>query len=309
MRRSGLAVAVVLVGLTLGQGCRTGGTRPSGPEAAESAPECAPGLQLTVDLAAWEAELVAAAESPEAVSTVLARLGLRGIPGEDLCLSSPDEERPAQRLSLGGVSVTPAALTGPEPTDRIVEALLNGCPGGDPMEARTFQRIVVLRPLGPGRWCWLGDLSSDQYVTESPNLPDPVAASTEPETLPGRTYALVNLTDPRRQTLRVRDRSGGGVSIERGALYATSYWDVQDSALAEIFRVATYTAYYESPIPPLREEVATVEPTGAFPKDLVVTREVLCHPEEAAEGEPPEPCTPSRAVETYTFRDGRYEAR
>lgn len=191
-------------------------------------------------------------------------------------------------------------------------------------EGNTLDRFVVLRAV-PGGLCTIGVVARDQDACSTACLGDDTPFTVE----------LVELVAPGRDALAIDTTTGScACSSERGAHAERRYVGVEGDALVEYGRFTVYSAWYESPVPPIAETRATIELSGDFPRTIRVETTHACtegcstaevaerrRAIEAAEGDGRsdlelalesdcgfyvEDCTPGVQRATYHYEGGRY---
>ncbi len=261
------------------------------PARADVPPECPAGQRVKVSLTAWKQALLKAKPgSPEQ------RKALEDLHFDPVAPESVEEWEPECLLTprVKGVDLFPARLSGGAQPDTVVQGRFESCEESDAVRRQTL-RIAVLRPLGKDEYCAVGgrELGFEQDARSEPCVGTPAK-------LP-RLFFFVNLTDARRQTLQIKDRSGSCHGHHGSALETTSYWDVRDNALVKLFEATLWEVSYSSPHP-TEETFGTVTLQGGFPKTIVYKRRVFC-----GETDPDEkPCQPSTERTKWVFREGRY---
>jgi hypothetical protein len=265
------------------------------PAWAEGPAQCPADQRVKVDLKAWKQALLKARPGSPAQ-----RQALEDLHFDPIAPKSVEEDEPECLMTpqVKGVELFPARLSGGAQPDTVVQARFESCPEIDAIRLGSL-RIAVLRPLGKDEYCAVGarELSFEQDGRSQPCVGTPTK-------LP-RLFFFVNLTDARRQTLQLKDRSGTCHGHHGSALETTSYWDVRDNALVKLFEATLWEVSYSSPHP-TEETFGTVVLQGGFPKTIVYKRRVFCgdpDPDEKREGEA---CTPSTDRTKWVFREGRY---
>lgn len=245
---------------------------------ADRLPECPPTQRIEgVDLDAWKAQLQAVKGWKEH-NRLLAKLRVRPVWIDRQSAAFPTCDEIA---ALTDASVLAVDLTHSDGPDLVVQARYTLCVQGDPVALR----VQVLRPLGKGAYCAMGDeLSADRDVNQ---LPCEIGAR------PSRTLDFVNVTDRERQVIEIRDVLGRcGEHPQRQE--ALTWVDAHSGALKRIFQINTREvgASDGGEDRVIRRDVTLV---GDFPKRV----EVL---ESAHVGAKDDPGT-KRA---FSLRDGVY---
>lgn len=260
---------------------------------------CPEAQRVRMEPPKWKARVLASAAGSPKLTQALAEL--RFNPDSSLREKEDECQEP---FKVVGVDLFQADLTDAAEKDTVVQVRMMRC------EEVLFQktdglRIAVLRPLGKGEYCRLGgdELSLDQHAWNSPCLGK--AAK-----LP-RIFSFVNLVDPKRQALLVKDQGGSCEGTGRSAHYELSYWVAEGATMNRVFSAVTYDASYTSPIPPSQEQVGKVQLRGGFPKTIVLTEETHClaldeEDEEERRKADPSGCKPSLERTEYHWREGSY---
>lgn len=235
------------------------------------------------DLDAFAARLDAIHGPPSAFDALLAELGAEPFDGERILdvYASPIDPPPALDADVDGGPLRLAGGAG-----RWLHVSLGH-------EGNSLDRVAVLRAV-PGGFCTLGVVAQDLDACSTGCLGDGGPF----------TVSLVELVGPGVDALQIDTRTGAcACGSERGEVTETRYHGVEGDALAEYGRFTTYSAWYESPVPPTSERVGTLTLSDTFPRTITVETERRC-----TEGcSTPEVAERRRAIEAATDEDERSE--
>ncbi len=237
------------------------------PGAPAWAQECPEAQQLTVDLASWMKQ-VRSQPPPARMKRLLATLGLPPLPtvealGEESCR----EELP-RLLSLERFQVR---LSDAPEEERVLWLRFASC-GDEGVDdpSPDVVRGVVLRPLGPGRWCRIEApfLNADTHTEygPSPYLCEP------PE------FSFVHLTSERHRVFRLVQAHAACVGTAAGHVITRwlSFWELRGTQMRRLFK----TEIFQSPLSfsepyPSKVLEARVRIVGdSFPRQLVVSERI-----------------------------------
>ncbi|HEX8819310.1 MAG TPA: hypothetical protein VF794_05255 [Archangium sp.] len=232
------------------------------------AEECPEAQQVTVDLASWMKQ-VRAQPPPARMKRLLATLGLPPLPtvealGEE---ESCQEELP-RLLSLERFQVR---LSDAPEEERVLWLSFASCGdegGGGP--SPDVVRGVVLRPLGPGRWCRIEApfLNADTRspYSQSPYLCEP------PE------FSFVHLTSERHRVFRLVETETPcmGSAARHVITRRLSFWELRGTRMRRLFETTLLQSPLSSPGPGSSKVLeARVRIVGeSFPRQLAVTERV-----------------------------------
>ena len=286
--------------------------------AADPAPPaepCATGEVLTLDLAALAAEFAARPWPPGDVhpldderlspsaapdyAPLLARLGL----SELAATVRPAPDRTLGEVYTCALSTTPAQLDAGRPADTLarVDCTTPGTPGLGDGAATSIVR--VLRPLGDGRFCALGQIGFSGFESSAPCL------YRRPEGTPTLHLELQPLVAKDRMAIRETFYGGTcGSGILRGDDVHLRFHGVEGGRLVTYFDAVLSRGDYESPCPPESMEAGSVVLSGGFPKRIRYVLKTECADVEAG----PDcrysgACKPTESDTRWVFSDGRYQ--
>ena len=300
MNTKTLLAAALVIATTLLSGAAAPSPAPSTPAPRRSEWFSCPASQrVHADLDSW-ARLLEGGPAASAVDSLLAQLQLR--PALDLRGETPAPAcAPGETPKLVAVDIIPVDLSEADDADRVVRVRFESCTyagHGEPLPLLSH-RVQVLRPLGDGEWCALGDdLSIDQPAWDLPcedRRSDDRGARV-------RELDFENVVDPRRKTMRVLDHAGACEDTEAYAEHRVSYWDASGTKLQRIFHARTFAVDGLE----TTAKVGSISLAGEFPKRIVVTEQERC----LAAGEfslpAPDCAEDAPARRTWSFRAGTY---
>jgi hypothetical protein len=200
---------------------------------------CPPDHVVKVSLRGWQADIEHAER--ESYDSLLQSLRLRPV------LNQNDEEvQTVERLDR--IDVFSARLSGGPSPDVVVQAKFTGHWGG---RAR-FYRIQVLRPVGAGAFCALGDdLSLDETVLDNEVERSPM------------TFSFVRTIDADRDSIEV-SRKKYWLAQGRGSETVHAFWRVSEQGLSRSYELRESELH--APQGPYPYQRAWFELVGKAPK-------------------------------------------
>jgi hypothetical protein len=273
-----------------------------GAVASAAEPECPASRRIHVDLDQWTKNVV---RQPD----LLRELQLKTGTAREL----PDLEQgvPSQRtLTILGVDDLKSKLTGgalPEHVIQVKYSLKIGKNCGD-HEDHCFEgyAIQVLRPLGHGQWCAMGnELSAEIWGPDRDFEFCPDAKS------PARDFAFFALTQAGRKVVQVDDfRAHCPSTGARSSSHERSYWEIQRGGLAQIFKIGLHAQSGGPDMGKLTTLKGHLTFSGSFPKRIhYEATEEDCgagvFSEDARRSR--SACRKSDRIQDYEYRDGHFE--
>ncbi len=236
------------------------------PGAPAWAQECPEAQQLSLDLASWMRQ-VRAQPPPQRMKRLLASVGLPPLPtvealGEaDYC----QEELP-RLVALDRFQVR--LSEGPE-EERVLWLRFASCGDEGPAgSAPDVVRGVVLRPLGPGRWCRI----------DAPFLNDDTVSpySTEPRLCEPPEFSFVHLTSEHSRVFRVVETEAVCYGSAHDTTQRLSFWALRGTRMRELFDAVLFQSPLALSGPDSSKSLETrVRLVGkSFPRELAVTESV-----------------------------------
>lgn len=216
----------------------------------------ASGATPIADVDGWITRVGALSGRPEAFDAVLAELGLEPVDPEAILDGSGTEDDDARldaHVTSGALRLSGGASA------RYVHVVLAA---GD----NRFDRLVVLRPVSGGH-CIVGTDAQDQDACSTSCL----------TSWPVYRITLDQLVAEDVDALRV-DTSEGACACgsERGSHDRTRYLGVEGDTLTTYLEVTRFSAWYDSPTPPIEEESAEITLGETYPCTITVVSETSC---------------------------------
>lgn len=226
---------------------------PAAPTPTSSLPACGEGA-ATFDVDDWAARTRSAASSLSSANARLAELGLRPVLGETFV---DWQSRQPEEFVLE-ITVRVESMRRAEGHARVVVTELS-------QQGIAF-RVAVLLDTPEGT-CRAGQLEEELDMCSFSCLSD------------ARPFRLdfVPLVSENVDALRLRTTAGAcACGSSRGSREATIFYGVEGDALTRYLGVPTYSAWYNSPVPPATESSSTLVLSDSFPRTITVTTEVSC---------------------------------
>ena len=250
---------------------------------------CPPGQVINADLAQWKKEV----RKVRGNTAIKAHLDILRLEAEG-----------TGALGIARADIFEVKLTNGETPDRVVQVHY-GFDGNDEMwEDGDALSVVVLRPMGPDRWCFAGRLGVTRSSAEVP-------CDGGPETDLPMLLHFVPLLQADRMAIRATLVGGACAGTERGTTITTQLHAVVGDSLKMVFETNTFDSAYVSPNPPTSSTVRRIRLTGAFPKQIDLETKVVCEDGEQfdnEQGDGAKPCSASRTTERLRFDGQRYVA-
>ena len=208
------------------------------------------------DLDGLVARLRAASGPPSAFDALLGELGAEPFEAESILDYNAEPVDPPPTLDAD-VEVGPMRLPG---------GLGRWLHVSTEHEGNSLDRVVVLRTVVGGH-CTVGVVAHDLDMCSTACLGDDTAFA----------IALEQLVAPDVDALAIETNRGGcACGSERGAVAETQYYGVEGDALVALGRFTRYSAWYESPVPPISESVGSIVLSDTFPRTITVETEERC---------------------------------
>jgi hypothetical protein len=214
---------------------------------------CPVNQTLKLDLAAWKAQVLAAAD----LKTLLAALKRAELPsGPSVDFSFEDDENLDGPIAVDDFR---ARLSSGVFDDEVIQVRFKT--KEDQLGGQLAAWVQVLEPAGAGSWCALGaDLTSTIHRHDSEACTDK----------PGTVFQFVSLLDPTLKAIRATSRAGSCYGSDRGEETVVRFWAIVGRRLVKVLdRLILSSSWYRSSNPDIGEQIAaTITLKGGFPKQI-----------------------------------------